>query len=257
VLYVLIFFRLDEVLSSNPQSQKASKQHTGNRRSEKRFSTTINAWKEYFFKNPMLPSSIVIVLLYFNVALSPGGILTAFLTLKGMNGSSLAFFRGSCALMGFAGSYSGKIFIRNFGLLKSGRYALAGLVATLGCSVAIFFSSLNNLDAGDKNSFYLLIFAAGIVLSRIGLWIFDMVNTQLFQQYADGSRPSGIASTEMALCSLSEIFMLGVAAFLSVPIDSFFVLLVGSSYGAIILGALIFFLWSRNKDTLKEYVAIE
>jgi hypothetical protein len=244
VLYVLIFFRLGDGLCSNTVAH--NKDQTGRRSYEKKFSITINAWREYFFENPMLPSSIVVVLLYFNVALSPGGILTAFLTFKGMNGSSLAIFRGSCALMGFVGSYIGKIFIEKFGLLKSGRYALATLLVTLGSSVAIFLSHLNNINENNQSAFYLLAFSGGIVLSRIGLWIFDLVNTQLFQQYADGSRPSGVASTEMALCSLSEILMLGIAAFLSVPMDSFFTLLVGSSYSAIILGALIFFFWSKH-----------
>ena len=84
VLYVLIFFRLGDCLCSNTVAH--NKDQTGRRSYEKKFSITINAWREYFFENPMLPSSIVVVLLYFNVALSPGGILTAFLTFKGMNG---------------------------------------------------------------------------------------------------------------------------------------------------------------------------
>lgn len=251
MLYVLIFFRLSDGLSSNTVSRVRNEIEC------KKFSTTVNAWREYFFENPMLPSSIVIVLLYFNVALSPGGILTAFLTFKGMNGSSLAIFRGSCALMGFVGSHVGKMFIKNFGLLKSGRIALAALIATLGSSVAIFLSQLNNFNKNDETTFYLLAFSGGIVLSRIGLWIFDLVNTQLFQQYADGSRPSGVASTEMALCSLSEILMLGVAAFLSVPIDSFFTVLVGSSYSAIILGSLIFLFWSKNIEGHFNFMPVQ
>lgn len=255
LLYALIYFRIEGGLGSKPQRTQLSSSHgillkeqDISRNSVKECSKTLNAWKEYFFNNPMLPSSIVIVLLYFNVALSPGGLLTAFLTFKGMNGSSLAIFRGSCALMGFVGSYSGKIMVEKFGLLQSGRYALGGLLATLGLSVAVFFSRLNNINNEVQTASYLFAFVGGIVLSRIGLWVFDLVNTQLFQQHAEGTGPSSIASTEMALCSLSEISMLGVAAFLSVPMDSFFAVLVGSSYSAIILGSLLFFFWSKNKE---------
>lgn len=243
VLYALIFLKLEDGLRSNSHRDGTTQMGSGGK-----FSITFNAWKQYFFNNSMLPSSIVVVLLYFNVALSPGGILTSFLTVKGMNGTSLAIFRGACALMGFVGSYWGKILIEQYGLLVSGRYALASLVVSLGSSVLIFLFGLNSWNSDSQTSSHLIVFAVGIVLSRIGLWTFDMVNTQLFQQYADGSQPSATASTEMALCSLSEIFMLGVAAFLSIPMDTFFCLLVGSSYGAIVLGAMIFHTWSKNKE---------
>ena len=255
LLYALIYFRIEGGLCSNPQREV--RQDILKKRSK-----TLHAWNEYFFNNPMLPSSIVIVLLYFNVALSPGGLLTAFLTFKGMNGSSLAIFRGSCALMGFVGSYCGKIMIEKFGLLQSGRYALGGLLATLGVSVAIFYFLFFNMNTKGSlaTAPYLFAFVGGIVLSRVGLWVFDMVNTQLFQQHAKGTGPSSIASTEMALCSLSEISMLGVAAFLSVPMDSFFAVLVGSSYSAIILGSLLFVFWSidfAKKEQGKQGNGIE
>ena len=57
---------------------------------------SLDGWKAYF-KQPILPSSLTFVLLFFNVALSPGGLITAFLTLKGLDGTAMAVFRGGCA----------------------------------------------------------------------------------------------------------------------------------------------------------------
>lgn len=41
-----------------------------------------HGWFEYI-RQPVLPASIAYVLLYFNVVLAPGGLMTAFLTQQG------------------------------------------------------------------------------------------------------------------------------------------------------------------------------
>lgn len=43
-------------------------------------------------------------------------------------------------------------------------------------------------------------FASLIVLSRMGIWAFDMVNAQLFQQVVPQREISSASSAEMALC---------------------------------------------------------
>lgn len=49
-----------------------------------------HGWFEYI-QQPVLPASLAYVLLYFNVALAPGGLMTAFLTHHGNLGSFLVF----------------------------------------------------------------------------------------------------------------------------------------------------------------------
>lgn len=41
-----------------------------------------HGWKEYM-QQPVLPASLAYVLLYFNVVLTPGSLMTAFLTQRG------------------------------------------------------------------------------------------------------------------------------------------------------------------------------
>lgn len=241
ILYNLVY----KIKSIAPESMNRKKTVEKNPRQSRQ-----GSWRAYF-RQPILPSSLVFVLLFFNVALSPGGILTAFLTSQGMNGSFLAIFRGSCAIMGFVGSWCGKFLIRNFGLIQSGRYALLMLLASLGTSLAIFVFS--NLSSG---AWPLILFTGGIVSSRIGLWSFDMVNAQLFQQNVDESETAATASTEMALCSFSEIFMLGVGASLSVPLESFYSVLVWGSFAAILLGTFVYFSWSARVTDCKGVILI-
>ena len=87
-----------------------------------------NTIRVYFFDNPMLFSSLVVVLLYFNVALSPGGILSAYLIHCDVTGTGLAMFRGACAIMGFLGSLAGKALINARGLMSAGRIRYVAMV---------------------------------------------------------------------------------------------------------------------------------
>lgn len=49
-----------------------------------------HGWKEYV-QQPVLPASLAYVLLYFNVVLTPGSLMTAFLTQRG-NSQTFFFF---------------------------------------------------------------------------------------------------------------------------------------------------------------------
>jgi iron-regulated transporter 1 len=186
-----------------------------------------------------------------NVALSPGGLTTAFLTSKGLDGSALAIFRGSCAVMGFLGTWYGKHLIEKHGLVKAGNHALFMLLASLGISFVMYSLFLSHGAMGHSLMFSIggvsapvVIFSLGIVFSRIGLWSFDMVNAQLFQQNVDETEAAATSSTEMALCMFVELFMLGLAAYVLLE-DSFHVL-VNASIGAVMLGSFVFNMWSRS-----------
>ena len=49
------------------------------------------------------------------------------------------------------------------------------------------------------------------VLSRLGMWTYDVVDTQIFQTAIPESHSSVVSTTELSLCSLAELVMLGVA----------------------------------------------
>lgn len=57
-------------------------------------------WSEYM-QQPVLPASLAYVLLCFNVVLAPGGLMTAFLTHRGMFQISIYFLLHPQYIVGF------------------------------------------------------------------------------------------------------------------------------------------------------------
>ncbi|PRW39229.1 solute carrier family 40 member chloroplastic [Chlorella sorokiniana] len=226
----------------------------------------LDGWRSYFAQ-PILPSSLTCVLLFFNVVLSPGGLITAFLTSRGFDGNAMAAFRGGCATCGFLGTIVGKRLIQSLGLLRAGAAALL-IQATLLFGATVLYTTLlsvpASLGAGAAGGVGLLLgagaaaawptvggialpvvlFAALVVASRIGVWSYDMVNSQLFQQTVAPREIASASSAEMALCSFSELFMLGIAAVYADPAS--FPLLVYASFGAVVCANLLFRSWARR-----------
>ena len=198
-----------------------------------------NTIQAYFFDNPMLFSSLVVVLMYFNVALSPGGILSAYLIHREVTGTGLAIFRGACAIMGFLGSLVGKALINARGLVSAGQISLTFVVVTLGISLLARIESI-------------ALFAALISISRMGIWAFDNVNAQLFQQGTSSTEQSGLAATEAALCSAAEIMMFGLVIGHEKEVAIEWFGWLGFLGWAMVVGGWIGFFWfSRKQDVLQ------
>lgn len=226
----------------------------------------LDGWVAYF-RQPILPSSLTFVLLFLNVALSPGGLITAFLTAKGLNGTAMAVFRGGCAAMGFAGTWVGRRLIQRYGLLGAGTRALALQGAFLSVATLVYLAFLAGpltslAVAGPGASIYgvpvaLVVFSAAVVGSRVGMWSYDMVNAQLFQQVVSQREVASASSAEMALCSFSELVMLGLAAYVLTP-ESYSAL-VYISFGAVVAANMVFQWWvaqvGEEEDGLPELAA--
>ncbi|EFN52807.1 hypothetical protein CHLNCDRAFT_138468 [Chlorella variabilis] len=236
-------------------------------RAREQVAHALDGWKSYF-RQPILPSSLTFVLLFFNVVLSPGGLITAFLTLWGFDGRAMAVFRGGCATCGFLGTLVGKRLIQTLGLLRAGAAALLIHACLLGAATVLYCTLLSGppelgpgglgggarqllMGAGAANwpapggvALPVVIFAALVVMSRIGVWSYDMVNSQLFQQTVAPREIASASSAEMALCSFSEVFMLGIAAVTANPRS--FPMLVYASFSAILAANLLFRTWARG-----------
>lgn len=224
---------------------------------------SLDGWRSYF-RQPILPSSLTFVLLFFNVVLSPGGLITAFLTLWGMDSNAMAIFRGGCATCGFLGTLVGKRLIQTLGLLRAGAAALTIQATLLAGATALYSSFLSGpAELGPSGGLLALgaaagpgwptvggvalpvvAFAALVVMSRIGVWSYDMVNSQLFQQTVAPREIASASSAEMALCSFSELLMLGIAALSADPAS--FPLLVYASFGAVLAANVLFRAWARR-----------
>ncbi|GAB4814211.1 hypothetical protein N2152v2_001257 [Parachlorella kessleri] len=233
------------------------------RRLEEQISHSLDGWKVYL-RQPIMPSSIAYVLLFLNVVLSPVGLIFPFLSSWGMGGMASAIFKGGCAVMGFLGTWVGKHMIQTVGLLKAGQNALMLQVLLLTAATALYFGFLSGPpQLGISGTFLagggaaaastlfgiplpVVAFAALVVLSRCGVWSYELVNAQLFQQTVPQREMSSASSAEMALCSFAEVSMLGIAAY-SADASSFGKLVCGS-LGAVVLAAAIYTAWARHAE---------
>ncbi|KAE8679268.1 Solute carrier family 40 member 3 [Hibiscus syriacus] len=138
--------------------------------------------REYIHQ-PVLPASLAYVLLYFNVVLTPGSLMTAFLT-HNLQSSTL---------------------VKRFGILKAGAVGLIFQASLLTIAVAVYQrGSLAHRSP-------LLVFLCLIVLSRLGHMSYDIVVAQILQTGIPSSKANLIGTTEISVASLAESLMLGVA----------------------------------------------
>lgn len=161
-------------------------------------------WKEYL-QQPVLPASLAYVLLYFNVVLTPGSLMTAYLTQSGLNPSIIGGFSGLCAFMGVAATFVSTSLVKRLGILKAGAAGLIIQASLLTVAVAVYCSR------SPSQQSLLLFFLCLIVLSRLGHMSYDVVAAQILQTGIPPSKVNIIGTTEIAVASLAESAMLGVA----------------------------------------------
>ncbi|MBA0646884.1 hypothetical protein Goklo_014810 [Gossypium klotzschianum] len=192
-----------------------------------------HGWREYI-QQPVLPASLAYVLLYFNVVLTPGSLMTAFLTqrgiflsimtyfkcsslyylrsdlkclwvcLTGLNPSVIGGFSGLCAFMGVAATFLSASLVRRFGILKAGAVGLTFQALLLTIAVAVYQSGTLSQRSP------LLLFLCLIVFSRLGHMSYDIVGAQILQTGIPSSKANLIGTTEISVASLAESLMLGV-----------------------------------------------
>ncbi|KAK1374050.1 Solute carrier family 40 protein [Heracleum sosnowskyi] len=161
-------------------------------------------WSEYM-QQPVLPASLAYVLLCFNVVLAPGGLMTAFLTHRGLNPSIIGGFSGLSAFMGIAATFVSASMVKRLGLFKAGAVGLFLQASLLMMAVAVYWSG--TLSQQTPLLFFLFL----IVFSRLGRMSYDIVGAQILQTGVPASKANLIGTTEASVASLAESLMLGVA----------------------------------------------
>ncbi|KAK1315526.1 hypothetical protein QJS10_CPA05g00203 [Acorus calamus] len=161
-------------------------------------------WIEYKCQ-PVLPASVASVLLYFNVALAPGALMTAFLTHRGISPSIIGGFNGLCAFMGVTATFLSACLVKHLGILKAGAAGLMFQALLLTVAVVVYWSGSLSQQTP------LLLFLGLIILSRLGHMSYDVVGTQILQTGIPETKANLIGTTEISMASLAEFIMLGVA----------------------------------------------
>mmetsp|Transcript_56984 Transcript_56984/g.180315 ORF Transcript_56984/g.180315 Transcript_56984/m.180315 type:complete len:179 (+) Transcript_56984:84-620(+) len=127
-----------------------------------------------------------------------------------------AAFRSACAAMGFFATYVSAFAISRLGVVRAGWGALTLQGILLGVAMCLYFGRIAFAPPGTA-MVSIAVFCACVVISRIGLWTYDMAETQIFQTTVDEDEAGAVNTTEFSLCSLAELIMLATAAVIEDP----------------------------------------
>ena len=200
--------------------------------------TSTSPWKIYWDQKPIVWAGISMALVSANL-FTFGGVQTTFLLWKGMPVAQVGLWRGLSSFMGLAGTFVYQFFVTSRGVsvavLGAGSISYLLACLTLACSA---FAIPQYHDA----SVYLLV--VGTILSRLGLWMFDVSVTLLHQQHIPEGVRSMIGGTQQAMGAFFTMLSGGLGLFFRQPQD--FWILGIFAYGCIFIATLVYILGIMN-----------
>jgi iron-regulated transporter 1 len=217
------------------QSVLVSKERTG-----LVFAGILSGWRE-FFAHPVALSMVAYSCLWFSVLSPHGVLLTSFL--KGswkVSEPMLGIFRAAGAVFGLTATFLFPLIRRRIGLTRATALFIQCQAVAVVLALVFFF-------AGSLNGAAFLLM---VLFSRIGLYGFSIGEGEIRQlNLADGMRGkiSGVAT---ALNSVATLFIFALGSFL--PSHEQFFVLVIASVCAVVIGSVLFQLWTRRAATGME-----
>eukprot|EP00980_Cylindrotheca_fusiformis_P025921 scaffold14889_cov72-Cylindrotheca_fusiformis.AAC.1 len=181
-----------------------------------------------------------LALLYFNV-LTFSGMMTAYLVSCGMSKFTIGIWRGISSIVGLLGTF---VFSQSQSRLHLDLETTAfwSLIwefvwLTLSLSSIWVVNNDNNNNDNDSSSsssssnqnnatLAATLLIAGVLPSRIGLWVYDISVTQLFQQTVAPNVRGQVGGTQMSLNAFFE-FLPFVLGMIYSDVNDFWILIVG------------------------------
>ena len=224
-----------------------------------------NPWTVWFHHPSGLPLLTLSLASLYLTALAPSGVvLTAYLMTIGLSPTAIGAFRAMGALSGVVGislfslmrnwgeargsdiredAAERSMLIRSIERLRCVSMAslLLEVVSVLVAAAAFAMcnsSSASHVETDGPLPLQIVIFLGSIVLSRAGLYAFDLGALEIEQYIVDERFRNAVGSVEGALCSVAEMGMYLMSMVLSDPSD--FGWQVGVSATAVSFGGVCF-----------------
>ncbi|PRP81951.1 hypothetical protein PROFUN_10523 [Planoprotostelium fungivorum] len=208
-------------------------------------------WKTYS-KQLVLGSSISYILLFMNGA-TPGSLTNSYLRFRGVDVLAIGIFQGIGAVVGLGATFATPSSIRRFGLAKT---ALAGIwlqhLLVLIAILSFWAQSLCREGQSVCLDATIYSFQLFIVLSRLGLWSFDICHVQIMQEGVDKENIGVVSGVEYSLTNLAFTVILAAGTVFNEP--STYIYVLGISYAAILTAGIVHTLWfyHKSKEALTE-----
>ncbi|KAF9962400.1 hypothetical protein BGZ72_006221 [Mortierella alpina] len=175
-------------------------------------------------------ASLSYAIIYINL-MSVSGTMIGYLQWRGFTAGSIALLKGVCTASELVGTIAMPVLVRYVGLVRGGAWSVWLEVATLTPVLLSIYSDLLPVQV--------FIFA-GMALSRVGVWSFDLVITQIMQEYiqSDHDNAGIINGWHYSMINLFELAQFVLTMIWSDP-DLYFIPCT-LSLVCVVIGALVY-----------------
>ncbi|KAN0045284.1 hypothetical protein ACTA71_005661 [Dictyostelium dimigraforme] len=210
------------------------------------FTNIIKGWI-VFKRQSVFLVILAYCLLWFTILSPHDSILTAYLSNKGYSYIELSIFRGLGAIFGLGSTLlynrllkSKRVFKDNMNKLSLFYILEEGIFVLIS---GLFFSSSNWLK---------YIFMVSIILSRCGLYGFEITEIHYVQRLVHHSERGLVSGVESSLCSLAVLIMFIISSSLQ-STNNFFIL-IWVSISFVLAGGLSFFIWFLKYNDIDKNI---
>ncbi|KAJ6425161.1 hypothetical protein OIU84_025856 [Salix udensis] len=188
----------------------------------------VGAWLVYLQQDVLLPGA-ALALLYFTV-LSFGTLMTASLEWEGIPAYVIGIARGISALIGIGATVVYPILQSRISTLRTGLWSIWSQWTCLLVCVASIWIQNHILSA------YLLM--AGVAISRLGLWMFDLSVIQQMQNQVPESDRLVVGGVQNSVQSFMDLLGYVMGIIISNPRDFWELIIL--SFSAVTVAALLY-----------------
>ncbi|KAH7055177.1 Ferroporti-1 [Linnemannia elongata] len=205
--------------------------------------------REYIHHKTFL-ITLSVGMLYINV-LSFGGTMTSYLTMIGYSNSLLGIMKAVAGIMGVAGTYAQPLLSKRIGNVRTGLWSIWQLSLTL----SLVLIAIANKAHDTPTTTSVLLFG-GVAASRLGLWMFDLAESLILQEYTSSSHITSITGWQYSMCNLFDLLQYVLTIVWSDP--AMFVVPASISVGVVVAAAGVYtgFVW-KDRGHLLHHIKLK
>eukprot|EP00002_Diphylleia_rotans_P014498 TRINITY_DN2826_c0_g1_i4.p1 TRINITY_DN2826_c0_g1~~TRINITY_DN2826_c0_g1_i4.p1 ORF type:complete len:419 (+),score=69.45 TRINITY_DN2826_c0_g1_i4:170-1426(+) len=239
------YWLLKSLFLATPSLQKEKIKSTDTESSELPsglMQSTVYGFRTFYNQSCFLAFTSLAVL-YFTV-LSFGYVMTGYVYWTGMSEDYIASSRGVAALMGVMGTYTYPYMSRRLGLQKT---ALVSIWFQLSMLLLPLSSPLLKDETLAVNMLMI-----GVIISRVGLWTFDLAITQIVQESVAVKVQGVVNGTHRSLANLLD--MMAYVLSIALPDPNQFDILILISFCSVFIAAVLYTTYYARNTGIPQQV---
>lgn len=193
-----------------------------------------------YFRHPAFLPSFALALLYLT-ALSYSGQFITYLLSQNINSATVALFRGIAAFFEMSATWLGPWLTKRIGAVRSGIWFLNAELLFIALSCAILWIPTSHAPSSTAT----LALVLSVILSRTGLWGFDLSAQLIIQDEVEPSMRGTFSSLEASFQNVFE--MLAFLSTIIFPRPEQFKCPAAMSAGAVGAAALLYACFVRGR----------